>query len=83
MDAWIDVHHRSGTRFSLASSCMQWNLVIRWHSSIVLLRTFWSSGADEMMSFIIMGISTVTLCTPAAKVPSGADALGACPWAFA
>jgi len=46
-------------------------------------RTFWSSGAVARMSFIRMGISSVTLCTPAANVPSGAERLGVCPWALA
>lgn len=38
-------------------------------------RTFWSSGAEEVMSSIRMGISSLTLTTPAAKVPSGATVL--------
>lgn len=50
---------------------------------MISLRTFWSPGAVAMMSFIKIGISSVTLCTPAPNVPSGADRLGVCPWALA
>jgi hypothetical protein len=43
------------------------------------MRTFCSSGAVWRMSFINTGISSVTRCTPAAYVPSGAELFTVCP----
>jgi len=48
-------------------------------STSFFIFSFWSSGVVAMMSFIKMGISSVTLFTPAANVPSGAEMLGVCP----
>lgn len=47
------------------------------------MRTFWSSGADAIMSFINTGKSSVTLWTPAAYVPSWAETVMGWPLALA
>ena len=45
--------------------------------------TLWSAGAVDRMSFINTGIRSVTLFTPAAYVPSGAELLMAWPCCLA
>jgi hypothetical protein len=48
-------------------------------STNFLILSFCAMGADETMSFINTGISSVTRRTPAANVPSAASSLAAWP----
>ena len=49
----------------------------------IIKRTFWSAGADWIISVIKTGSSSCTLWTPAANVPSWAALFIGCPASFA